>query len=460
MNPPRRLSKSPSRTRSVALALLASLHAVGALAQPAPGAPAPNAPAPNALPTPNPQTAPGAPPDPVTPPLDSSAPLATVSLTLESALAQARASAPLVGAAGRRVREAEGGRVDAEIPVRDNMSVSADGGPSVDPAGVTPRFGVEVTQSFDLGGGVTARVQGVDAAVEGARANGDDVLRLLLRDVATSVERLLWLDARIDLATRLDEIAQKTLDLVQKQLDAGEVSALQLRATKAFAARASGDRRALEAERATEAARLRSLLGLRAGTPLVITGDLADRARFDRALLMPPAGPRADALAYEAQAREAEAESRAADAMRAPKLVVGLRYEHEEPEVNSVFGLLGITLPFFDYGQGIRAKADARAARARGDAIDAKNRALVEQSGAADTYRTRVGAAEALEASVEDVDSMGDLGQLAFEKGEIAILPLLALRREIVSAQQELLDRQLEAALAGIDLETALGGMR
>jgi hypothetical protein len=147
--------------------------------------------------------------------------------------------------------------------------------------------------------------------------------------------------------------------------------------------------------RATEAARLRSLLGLRAGTPLVITGDLADRARFDRALLMPPAGPRADALAYEAQAREAEAESRAADAMRAPKLVVGLRYEHEEPEVNSVFGLLGITLPFFDYGQGIRAKADARAARARGDAVDAKNRALVEQSGAADTYRVRVGAAEA-----------------------------------------------------------------
>ena len=387
---------------------------------------------------------------------------ASLELTLERALALARARGPSVRAASARLSEAAAGRVEASIRVRENPTVVTEVGPRFDGAGdATPKVSAEVSQTFELGGARSARIEALEATVARARSLGENDERLALREVAITVERILWLDARLALSARLAAAAIDTRKVVDARAAAGHLTALEVNTARSLAARARSEEKARQADRTAEVGRLRLLLGLDPSLRIVLTGDLSDRARFDRATRSGATKERADVAAFAAEARQAEAEVRVADASSVPKLGLGVRYEHEERDANTVLGIVSVTLPLFERGQGARALSAARAARARIEQSQSKSAARGEVRTAAETYEKRVEAARALEdGGVSQVAENVALGELAFDKGEIDLGAMLTLRRELVAAESEHLDRLLEAALAGIEVETAQGGMR
>jgi hypothetical protein len=99
----------------------------------------------------------------------------------------------------------------------------------------------------------------------------------------------------------------------------------------------------------------------------------------------------------------AEADSDLADALAAPQLGVGARYEFEDDRQHTIVGIFSLTLPFFDHGQGLAAVARAKAARAKTELAAKRSAASVEVETAARVAekRAEAGIAFDLEKGVE-----------------------------------------------------------
>lgn len=378
-------------------------------------------------------------------------------LTLDRALALARAQAPRILAARGRIEEARGRLAGASRWLRDNPVLEAALGPRDAPGGRFTEAELALTQTFELGGARRARMDAARAGVAGAAADADDATRLLLRDVGLTFLSALHAAERRGLAESFASLAADTLHAAERRHAAGDLSRLDLNLARAALARARADVMAAEAAEAAALAELRLLLGLPADEPAAVAGSLADRSRFERAAVEARAAERADVRALRAELAQAEAEIRQGRAQAWPELGLGLRYEHEE-RADVVQGAILLSLPLFDNGRGLRAEARARAARLRLE-LDAALRAVqVEVAAALAIYRRRAAAAERLERdALPLLDENEALARNAFEAGELELALLLFQRREAHDTRVAVLDRLLETAAAGIEMEASLG---
>ena len=146
--------------------------------------------------------------------------------------------------------------------------------------------------------------------------------------------------------------------------------------------------------------------------------------------------------------------------MRWPNLGLGVRYEREEG-ADVGLGTLTLTLPVFEHGQGLRAEATARARRLRLE-LEADRRVVsVEVRTAFDVYGRRVDAALELERNaVPLLDENEALARRSYETGALGLAELLLVRREGLDTRKEYLERLLEAAIAGVELEASAGVLR
>ena len=99
----------------------------------------------------------------------------------------------------------------------------------------------------------------------------------------------------------------------------------------------------------------------------------------------------------------------------------------------------------------------ARAERIRGE-IAALRRAVQSEVAAAwEAYGLRLKAADALQATVAALDDNDVLARRSYEVGQIGLGELLLVRRETVEARAALLQRQLEAGQARVELQARAG---
>jgi len=76
-------------------------------------------------------------------------------------------------------------------------------------------------------------------------------------------------------------------------------------------------------------------------------------------------------------------------------------------------------------------------------------------------YRRRVAAAEALaRTAVPLQDDNEAAARRAYDVGELGLVDLLAVRREVLETRQDSLDRSFEAAVAGIELQYRAGALQ
>jgi cobalt-zinc-cadmium efflux system outer membrane protein len=379
-------------------------------------------------------------------------------MTLEAALALARERAPRVVAAKARVAEAQARLKGATPLFRENPVVGWSQGPRSSPGGDTQDRELALSQALDWPHARSARVDSARAEVEREAATSQDTLRQTLRDVAAAYLDAARADARLRQAEAEQTIAAELAQIARRRHAAGDVAALDVNVSEGALARAKAQMREGQAVQADALAALRSQLGLPAGEAVIVAGlGPVEQPAID----VPSAvDQRPDVRALVHAVAQADSDLRLGRALAWPQL--GLTVRHEREQMDTILmGGLTVTLPVFDRGQAVRAEAEARAARLRGELEALRRRAAVEADAALTAYEHRRAAAQELKANALPLlEDNEHLARRSYEEGEIGLGDVLLIRRETIETRRTLLDQQHAAALARIDVLFATGALR
>ena len=377
-------------------------------------------------------------------------------LTLESALARARTHAPAILSARARIEEARA-RVRGASLLRDNPVVEGAIGRRDD--GLPANFDAGLSQTFELGGKRGARVAGAKAALAREIALSDDTARRVIREVAITFFTAVEATERVRLARVTETSAAEIARIAQRRHEQGDIPVLEVNVAQSALARARADAYAADAGRASAIGELRGLLGLDPLAPVAVEGRLNDRVEVQLEILLAATSERADVRALIADLAEAEADVRLGKGLTWPDVSPAVRYERDDGN-HVLWGGLSLTLPLFNRGQEQRAVGAVRAERIRGEIAALKRAVQSEVAAAWEAYGFRLKAADALQATVAALDDNDVLARRSYEVGQIGLGELLLIRRETVEARAALLQRQVEAGQARVELQAKAGVIR
>ncbi len=392
--------------------------------------------------------------------LQSNAVAQSVSLSLDEALTRAREQAPAVLIARARIEEARGRLSGAQVRFRDNPIVDVGIGPRRMEVGTLTDFDIGFAQMFEAGGQRGARIAGAEAGIAREAAAADEARRVALRAVALVHLRTLYAQERIELLRGAETIAADVVAVAERRNAAGDIAILDVNIAKIALARARAARLAADGERTMFAGELQRLLGIASPTSVVATGSLRLQRRPDLASLLATAASRPDLRAMEADIRDAEADVRLGQAATRPDIGLGARFKQEEGH-QAFIGQLTFTLPVSNQGQELRATGTARASRMR---LELETTRASIESEVRSLYATFVARDSAVTAFEQDampgMDENDALARRSFEVGQISLPEMLLVRRELVDARLEYLNRLLEVAEAAIEQDAAAGVLR
>jgi cobalt-zinc-cadmium efflux system outer membrane protein len=235
------------------------------------------------------------------------------------------------------------------------------------------------------------------------------------------------------------------------------VSKLAVNVARTARARVASRVHALEAERAAAYGALRVALGVDDSVDLELTGSLPELGEFGLAELLASSKRRPELARLAAEADAAEAAYELGEVESAPQLGLGVQYDHEA-DLDIVLGVVQVTLPIFERGQGRRASARASGARVEIEREQLLRQLPIRVRAAYDVATKRAEALRALETQgVAPFEENVSLARRAYEAGEMTLTDLLALRTEILLSRVELLERRRDAALAVVELLVAAG---
>jgi cobalt-zinc-cadmium efflux system outer membrane protein len=378
-------------------------------------------------------------------------------MTLADVLARAREQAPQIVSARLAVEEARARLTGAGVRQTNPQLDFAVGNRSAPDQRFTD-FEVGFGQPFEPDARRAARIDSANAAIVQSAANVDEVTRTVLRDAAAAYYRALHAGERIKLLNAAAELAAAVYSSADRRFRAGDIAVLDVNIARASLARVSAEREGAEAARAVALGELKRLLRLEG--PVDVAGPLTNPASTDLNTALQAASLRPELRALEAGVREAEAEIQLGLSYTKPEYGMALRYSQEERD-HIVLGGMTVTLPMFSKGQEQRALGTARAARLRADLEAATARVQIEVRAAFETYTRRLSALRVLETdAIPGLDENEQLTTRSFDAGQIGLVELLLIRREILETRFQYLDALLEAALARIDLAATAALLR
>jgi cobalt-zinc-cadmium efflux system outer membrane protein len=390
--------------------------------------------------------------------------IAVFGLTLPcAAAAQDRTDREVVDLIVRAGPQAKAIRAGADVAHQDQRARLAYPNPAVtysrEGAGFTEFLQVE--QPLPIFGVRGALSEAGVAATEAAEAERDARLWALRADAAGAAARLLAGQARLAAADAYAEDVARLLDVLATREREGEGSRFdRLRAEQELR-----DARQLATAVTLAVAEVRTALA--AMLPRDVT-----LARVTGSLYLPQAPPpaadlfaravgtRAELRALESSGRRATLESDVARRSRfaGPTLVGGLKRSEGDSGRQSG-GVFGVTLPLPLFDTGGREAARWEAERVRLDA----ERASIEHQIRMEIVRTSDALALQQAAVAQDQEAAGDeltrIALVAYRDGEVGILELLDAIRTSSRARGRSIDIRLNARLAQIALERAVGDL-
>jgi len=376
-------------------------------------------------------------------------------LTLEQALSLARERAPAVLFARARIEEARG-RLSAASAIR-NPEVEAAAGGAISGEPRSAKVDAGFLQDVELGGRRSSRIDVARAEMTSSIAEADDVLRRAQREVAAAFFRGLQAQERLALLAGAERIAEDTLEAARRRHESGDVALLDVNVARAAAARARSDVHGARSQLAASLAELRVLLGFSSEEPVRLDGKISTPRRFDLEDLLEKAVERPDVRALQSELDAANAGLRLGQALSWPELALGAVYQREEGQ-DFLLGAVRLSLPVFDRGEGVRAEARARAGRLTQE-LDARRRAVrIEVRAAFEIYDQQRAAVEELERdALGVVEENETLSKESYDVGQISLIELLLVRRQMLEIRSDHLSRLLDAAIASADLEASAG---
>ncbi len=380
-------------------------------------------------------------------------------LTLEAVLALVRQRAPAILAARARVDEARARLTGASMRMRGNPLLEGAVGSRDDQGESFTELEIGVTQGLGVAGRRQARMAGAEAGVSGEIAVSQEIERRQLLEAAETFFRLLQARERLALWRAAFDITTAILHTADRRFQAGDVAVLDVNVARAAQARARSLVLAGEADMERAVGDLEILTGLKPLDPGSIAGDLGAPPADDLPLLIERAGQRPDLLALASQMQQAEAEERLANTFRRPEFDVGLRYEEEE-DARIVLGVLAVSIPVLDRGQGPAGEASARASRLRAEHEAMRRVVATEVETAFGVHQRRLEAANAIGVVLPDLAESEQLATRSYESGQMSLIDLLVVRRDLLETRLLYVDRLFEASISRVQLESSAGVLR
>jgi multidrug efflux system outer membrane protein len=294
----------------------------------------------------------------------------------------------------------------------------------------------------------------------------------LIAQVAEAYYEVREMDQRIALAQRTLATRRESYRIFDRRAAVGATSRLNVAQVETLLLQAQALTAQLQQERDLK----RHTLQLLVGAPLPATGDAANNdadagdslpalaAGLPSALLE----RRADVIAAEHQLKAAGANIGAARAAFFPQLSLTGSLGTASAELGQLFGAgsaawsfaPAITLPLFDGG---RRRANLSLAEARRDSAVATYEKTIQQAfrEVADALSARAWLADQIvvsERALRVQRERARLSQLRYDNGAAPFLDVLDAQRELLGAEQQLVQLRRALLSAGIALYTALGG--
>lgn len=314
-----------------------------------------------------------------------------------------------------------------------------------------------LTQSIDLGG----RGLRTSAARTRSAATESEIATLRLdisREARLAFHELLAAQRESAALERWGERIARGAATIATLREGGEVSGYDSR-------RAQRERLSVEARLRTARARLAA-----ARERLATLTGAAPEELTARGVLLPAPPPELDSLLASLESRpdiRAEAlradaaalERRAASRWWIPSadLTAGEKSFGDASLDGAVLGV-AIGIPLFDRRQSasLEATADERATRARHELLLARAAGDV-RARAAEATELRESAVAFRESAASSSEELVEIASVAYRAGEVGILELLDAYRSAVDADTDLIDLELRARIAAIELARAAG---
>lgn len=318
--------------------------------------------------------------------------------------------------------------------------------------------GLEISQTFEVGGQRGARIAAADAeeiAARGALAAAEREVVTDVLSAAVAVDR-----GRVfaRYATEEAEAARALATASAARVARGLGSTLD--ADLALAARIEAERASARAERDLREAEARLMNAVSAPV------RLADGARLPPAW-SPPSGVEAlqsAALERRAAVQNARAQARIASARvdllrreRIPDVTFGAFLRHEEFS-DVAGGRVGVSLPIFRRNQGEIAEAEGRVVQSEAEARQVEREVALELRAAYAAWDRAAAIAHAIPAGAEERLGVA-LQRLheAYSRGSLPLPVALASLREAIAARRSLLDARAEALVSSFTLAKLAG---
>lgn len=405
------------------------------------------------------------------PPAEATLPRAVVSvpagpLTLESATRIAQEANPSLRAAFASRAAAEGQLTDSRALLWNNPTLYYEQFRRTAPQPNAPdqrfrEWGLGVSQAFEIAGQQGLRR---DAAREDLAALDASVMDLRLRlrsEVEEQFVKVLALQQRIAIERENLKLVDDAAGAVRKRVVGGETSKLDGNLAAIEAERTRNQLATLSEQLVTARAAFAQLLQLPSSDLPEVTGSLSRPSRYDRDELIARVAqrPQIEALTRRESAARSRLELERASVY--PDVTLGLATLREGPSDlrEQAVGLtFSVPIPIF-----------RRNATGIGRATTELTHTQIERQATERDIRAEVNAQwmryEQLQARVARlrlsvVPTLEDnlrLSHLAFRAGEIGIVELLLVNRQVLDGRRDVLEAETELRLSQIALERAAG---
>jgi outer membrane protein, heavy metal efflux system len=312
------------------------------------------------------------------------------------------------------------------------------------------------------------RIGRAEAALEAARSNRDDALRVVRRETARAYYAVLLAEASERVSRDVADSYARTLDLVDERFRLGAASRVDLARVEAAALEAQQGVAAAAADVASARAELSVWLGGRNLSGVVLDGVLGGSVPgwldlSDASALRAAASERPDVRAARSDLERAEAAFDLARRERIPDFALSAGYTREGPDVAPVqpptlsVGA-AFELPVFSQKQGEIAKAesDRTAARIALARVEARAAADVDGAWAAlASARERVTRMQG--ALLDRAREARDLVRFQYREGAVSLLDMFDAERTALQVELENAGDLYALRVAVVELEAAVG---
>ncbi|WP_298015151.1 efflux transporter outer membrane subunit [uncultured Castellaniella sp.] len=384
--------------------------------------------------------------------------------------------------AGLRVREAEAAHRIQRADLSPSISIQGGVERSRVPGDLNPAGQPQIQSRSQVGIGLThweidlwGRIRNLkDAALDdwlASDAARQAVRVALVRQVADSVLVLRELDQRAFLADEAVRNRRQSLEIFQRRKGAGSSSELELTQVRTLLIQAESLRVQLQQERAAAAHALTLLTGVaNAGIAPAEAIDLESMrlTRLEPGLPSEVLLSRPDIRAAEYQLRSAHARIGAARAAFLPRIALTSSTGSASAELDGLFGggsrawtfAPVIELPIFTAGR-LRTTLDVTEVRRDMAVATYEKNIQTAFREVADALSARQGLAEQMDIQARMARTQAaraELAQLRYDSGAAPYLEVLDAQRDLLTAQQQLVQVRRAWLSSQVALYAALGG--